>query len=591
MNNEFSASAIYNLISTANYPVISQGLDEGEWKISEPDEEYNKISLLNSLIGRMSAISDSNYWHPRKEAFPAPAENISAHERLILQVLEAGADPWKDPKVFPMLLTRPFYTALERVISHPSFDFEKAHGETLEIKDWDSPIGDPSKTVPVQIPLLQALSGLGNEFAIRLLLKTGWKVDEVDPFGRTALFFAKYPEMVELLINKGADPEHRSKSKLTAPSAWSKRTFQTVAEIQNMQKSLPRVRRKKGTATSDDLRAFVQTLLTANKTKVLGEIRRLGVSFEQIFDGKTIFEHVLENLGTVVARTVSMKDVSNWTSLSRMVDTTALLIEEQVIEKKANLSGIPYQSGLAFFAALRGSSVVYTLPKNPDSALKRIEHAALSEPLFESFLKKIPSLNDTGTMLVQGIFQRWTAGILGDPENQLPLSVWCEPASNGEIPFFKFHQMMQDWFERFSLNNPSMPFDGFSVNLEALDKAKELEKLPLHHPLWTDPLSIPAFFASFQFQSHSSYHHTTAVDQWGLSNSKPRELYLAKALNAGAVWPLNDKLLHSQWENYFEKKGSTPGAQTMSALRERSRLETLLNQVEDSSPSGPKRRL
>jgi ankyrin repeat protein len=49
----------------------------------------------------------------------------------------------------------------------------------------------------------------------RLLIKQDAKVDAVDKLGRTPLFFAHNTDMVDLLIDSGADVNHRDKNEQT----------------------------------------------------------------------------------------------------------------------------------------------------------------------------------------------------------------------------------------------------------------------------------------------------------------------------------------------------------------------------------------
>lgn len=580
-----SASAIYNLFKTAQFDVICQGLNEKEWVISNPNEVSEPGSLLNMVISRASGIEESNTrYNIRKGSYPE--KKPSFHETLILKILEAGALPWQDDTlIFEKLLIRPFYDTLDVILSHATTSptlLKKLHHFEVNLKSFEGM--DFKKGF--NLPALHIMAARGNEEGIRVLLKHGWDINGLDSSHRTPLFYARYPNMAQLLLDNGIDPEIRDQNQTTAATYWSQKNYFTMLEVQALQKTLPQVRRKKGSANIDDLKAFIEIVLKSKKTKVVNEARRLGVSLTQEIDGKPMMQLIVDKTAEQLIYKLNHQTFSRWDRLVKIEDHTAMWLINEWDAKGVTVGEITKDVLLSFFGMLSLNYPPAASIQTSDDLILNIEKKKEVEKLWFPWLKQIKTKNEGNLFCIQKMISSWIYSVVNKPTE-----LWLCPSSSGEIPLMKLYNVMEEWNEQSQLVNPDLKFNQFflgqSLHLSS-KKFFNLEQSDYYQ--YSDFLNHPRAFEvilgiyltsedNLYLKSHHAFQNHIKYNDFGFKENNVMYPLITHFINEGAVWPVNAPLLDVYLESLSDKDNHE-AFESLKIFKERSLLNQKIKEVD-----------
>lgn len=205
---------------------LVQDIHDGSVQVGEMDVDGTSMVAL-----ALRNWSDARDWdmrraHHANQATPpgAAPPAIPAWQRPALALIEKGANPfvpWPRPGSPPWdgnaagnharcgvlaAIQEQAWDVLERCLKHP---------ECPPAKAFDAVRASHFR------PLLQVV--LGSARGLDLLLEHGLDPNEADPHGRTPIFHAEDPEVVEKLLAAGADPGARDLNHDDAPTYWGRR--------------------------------------------------------------------------------------------------------------------------------------------------------------------------------------------------------------------------------------------------------------------------------------------------------------------------------------------------------------------------------
>ena len=591
-------SAIYHLLTSASVDMVLQGLEEGAWSITRPDEATLEerrpgpggsstvnASLLGGVIRRHPAVQDSSY-RPYTGIFQDSGEEEDSPSSLIFRlahaVLDAGANPWLDAEVFESLLVRPAPSVLKRVLAHPA----------CPPSPWEKmTLGEGCGLIP-GTPVLHGMATLGNLAGLRLLAGHGADIHGLDAEGQTALFHARHPAVVTLLCELGVDPEVRNKKGLTAASSWSTRGWQPAADLQLLQKALPVIRKKRGQAPREDLVNFAETVLSANKTKTLSEARRLGVSFAQEVDGHPLVVEIATRLRNQVAdRLVSGINESGqyqYRSHAVQESTSDWLLAEN--SKGGALEGMPRELWLQGLGMLLGHFQPGR-PKvsTPGELVSVLKNTRGLRPFFDPVFRALGvggGISEKGHAALSAVVARFASHAVHVDDAAL----WVTPDGDGVMPLIVVWEEMRDWHDSLAAF-PGHGFSGFSVNTDHRLR-EHLLTLPDTHPLWTHPSAAALFSANVLALYRNDSWRASAMrgrpGAWGMGSS-PEEQHLVRVLEAGGRFPVEDALHQIQWERL--SVFLQPTASLVCARHEADLLEQTLSDPDVIGTPGRKVRL
>lgn len=595
-------SAVYHLLTSASVAMVLQGLEEGAWSITRPDEATQEelrrysggslrvnTSLLAGVIRRHPAVQDSSY-RPYTGIFQESGDSGDEEDdgpssliiRLAHAVLDAGANPWLDPQVFESLLVRPAPSLLQRVLAHPA----------SPKSPWEKVTLGEEYGLPPGTPVLHGMAILGNLAGLRLLVGHGADVRSLDAEGQTALFHARHPAVVALLCELGVDPEVRNKKGLTAASSWSTRGWQPATDLQLLQKSLPALRKKRGSAPREDLVNFAQTVLSANKTKTLSEARRLGVSFAQEVDGHPLVVEIATRLRSQVAdRLVSgLNEEGQYHYRPHAVQesTADWLLAENT--RGGPLEGVPRALWLQGFGMLLGHFPPgRPQVSTPGELIAVLKNARGLRPFFDPVFRALSvggGISEKGHAALSAVFARFASHSANVDQAEL----WVTPDEDGVMPLIVAWEEMRDWHESLGAF-PGHGFSGFSANTD-YRLQEHLTTLPDTHPLWTNPSAAALFSANvlslYRKNSWGASAMRNSPGAWGMGSSS-EEQHLVRVLEAGGRFPAEDPLHQIQWERLSVFLQST--ASRVCARHEADLLDQSLSNPDVTSASLRKVRL
>jgi hypothetical protein len=543
------ASALFDLLVTADAFLVLRGIGEGEWSIRQPDETDTLMvslpgaqkeaplesSLFCGVLRRMAAQLDSP-WRVRAELFPSEQDLSKtlqgAFADLLDVILDAGANPWLDPTMFEALVLRPCPSILDRVLAHPAAPPRPWLEETGAVR------GRPGT-------LLEAMAALGNTEGLACLARHGADLRSPGTGGQTLLFQARTPEMVRFLCDAGVNPAHRDGAGQTAATSWTAHDWHTTASLQAMQRTLPKVRSRRGTATREDLLGFMDIALSSNKTKVLGEARRLGVSFDQTLDGKPFGLVLVRTLLERMARkSAEGKGNSYQFALPAAQPATAQWLMEEAFPE-GDYGDFSRSTVRHAFAQLCGmaSSDGEAAPQTADELSRRLREKAASWSFFDPFFDTLSKNGPPRPEVFVAIRDRLC--VLGQSWEGMNPDLWFGKDRDGQCPLFVAWDLLGQWHADVSIRFPGQGFALFSPGLRPGD-VKAMDFLGLDHPLWKDP-RLPALILSM-LPDEGYYYRRGDTNHWGLYPMNPLEACLSRALDTGGHFPAGDALHRAQWE-------------------------------------------
>ena len=150
------------------------------------------------------------------------------------------------------------------------------------LTEWSSTLSTEqiSKRAHGFLPWLHRACAKSNLEMATFLLDRGVDVNQSAATGETPLFLATTVEVVQLLLSRGANPEHRNNNNADARVFWSRPDGLTQADQMAMVAKLPPPSQNRSRQTRLD--DFYATARTAGKSVLVKQIKALGLLPEEV---------------------------------------------------------------------------------------------------------------------------------------------------------------------------------------------------------------------------------------------------------------------------------------------------------------------